>query len=146
MTWGPAMNIMPWEFYIHYGDIKMLTDNYHAMKEQVRYMLSWLTNDGTMLSQKTNLNSAQPNYWLNLGDWAPAYQIPAEELVHTFYLWRCAELTARTAKILKRDGDYAELSAIANDVKFSFNNKFYKLSQAGLYSNTTITIRFIPIH
>lgn len=125
VPWGAAMNIMPWEFYLHYGDKKMLTDNYHAMKEQVRYMLSWLTNDGTMLSQKTNLNSDQPNYWLNLGDWVPAYQIPAEELVHTFYLWRCAELTARTAKILKREGDYAEFSAIANDVKFSFNNKFF---------------------
>lgn len=125
VPWGAAMNIMPWEFYIHYGDKKMLADNYHAMKEQVRYMLTWLTKDGTMFSQRANLNATQPNYWLNLGDWAPAYQIPSEELVHTFYLWRCADLTARAAKALNQTEDYEEYSSIADNVKRAFINKFH---------------------
>ena len=60
------MNIMPWEFYLHYGDKKILEDNYFAMKEQIRYMLTWLTPDSTMLAQRANLNATQPNYWLNL--------------------------------------------------------------------------------
>jgi alpha-L-rhamnosidase len=125
VPWGAAMNIMPWEFYLHYGDKKMLTDNYPAMKEQVRYMLTWLTKEGTMFSQRTNLNATQPNYWLNLGDWAPAYQIPSEELVHTFYLWRCADLTAKAAKALNRTDDYANYTGIADQVKLAFNRKFY---------------------
>lgn len=125
VAWGAAMNIMPWEFYLHYGDKKMIEDNYYAMKEQVRYMLTWLTNDNTMLAQRTNLNSEHPNYWLNLGDWAPAYENPSTELVHTFYLWRCADFTAKAASVmgLQQDEDY--YSSIATDVKDAFNQKFY---------------------
>jgi alpha-L-rhamnosidase len=125
VPWGAAMNIMPWEFYIHYGDKKILADNYHAMKEQVRYMLTWLTEDGTMFSQRANLNATTPNYWLNLGDWAPAYSVPSEELVHTFFLWRCADFTAKAAKALNQTADYEKYSAIADNVKQAFNSKFY---------------------
>jgi len=125
VPWGAAMNIMPWEFYVHYGDIKMLEDNYEAMKEQVRYMLTWLTKDGTMFSQKANINAGEPNYWLNLGDWAPAYKIPGEELVHTFYLWRCADFTAKAANVLDMQDDAVYYANIANSVKEAFHNKFY---------------------
>ena len=125
VPWGAAMNIIPWEHYVHYGDKKILEDNYFAMKEQVRYMLTWLTKDGTMFSQKTNLNADKPNYWLNLGDWASPYGLPDDELVHTFYLWRCADFTARAAKALNRQDDVTCFSAIANDVKKAFHKKFY---------------------
>lgn len=125
VAWGAAMNIMPWEYYVHYGDQKMLDDNYLAMKEQVRYMLTWLTEDGTMFSQRTNLNATQPNYWMNLGDWVSPYQNPSEELVHTFYLWRCADFTARAAKALNNMEDFNYYTAIADNVKTAFNKKFY---------------------
>jgi alpha-L-rhamnosidase len=125
VPWGSAMNIMPWEFYLHYGARQMLEDNYTAMKEQVRYMQSWLTADGTMFSQRTNIYSDRPNYWLNLGDWAPAFKIPSEELVHTFYLWRCADLTARAARALNLPDDHGRFAAIASDVKAAFHKKFW---------------------
>jgi alpha-L-rhamnosidase len=127
VPWGAAINIMPWEFYVHYGDSKMLEDNYFAMKEKVRYMLTWLTKDGTMWMQKTNFHSDEPNYWLNLGDWAPAFRIPAEELVHTFYLWRCADFTAKAANVLNRPDDVIYFSTIANDVKSAFHQKLYDI-------------------
>lgn len=126
VPWGAAMNIMPWEYYVHYGDRKMLEDNYFAMKEQVRYMLTWLTPEGTMFAKKTNVNSKEPNYWLNLGDWAPAFGLPSDELVHTFYLWRCADFTARAAKALGNENDYAYYSKVAEEVKQAFNRKFYQ--------------------
>ncbi|MDH6358893.1 alpha-L-rhamnosidase N-terminal domain-containing protein [Parabacteroides sp. PF5-9] len=125
VAWGSAMNIMPWEYYVHYGDRKMLADNYQAMKDQVKYMLTWLTKDGTMYSQRTNINSTQPNYWMNLGDWVSPYENPSEELVHTFYLWRCADFTARAAKALNRNEDYSYFSKVAGDVRNAFNKKFY---------------------
>ena len=125
VPWGAAMNIMPWEFYLHYGDLKMLEDNYFAMKEQVRYMLTWITKEGTMYSQRTNINSNEVNYWLNLGDWVPPYQLPSNEMVHTFYLWRCADFTAKAAKALNRQDDITFFSTIANDAKTAFQKKFY---------------------
>lgn len=123
--WGAAMNIMPWEYYVHYGDKQMLEDNYDAMKEQVKYMLTWLTKDGTMYSQRGNINATQPNYWMNLGDWVGPHGNPSNELVHTFYLWRCADFTARAAKALNRNADYTYYTQIADDVKNAFNTKFY---------------------
>ena len=125
VAWGAAMNVMPWEYYVHYGDKQMLEDNYVAMKEQVRYMLTWLTKDGTMFSQRPNINDTQPNYWLNLGDWVSPYENPSEELVHTFYLWRCADFTARAAQALGMMDDYNHYTSLANDVKTAFNEKFY---------------------
>ena len=125
VPWGAAMNIMPWEFYLHYGDKKMLEDSYFAMKEQVRYMLTWLTPDSTMFAQRANLNATQPNYWLNLGDWAPAFDIPSVELVHTFYLWRCADFTAKAARVMDLQDDARYYSVLAGNVKKAFNKKFY---------------------
>ena len=125
VPWGAAMNIIPWEFYVHYGDKKILEDNYFAMKEQIRYMLTWLTKEGTMFSQKTNLTAERPNRWLNLGEWIAPYGNPNDELVHTFYLWRCADFTARAAKVLGRQDDMKYYSSITNDVKAAFHKKFY---------------------
>jgi alpha-L-rhamnosidase len=124
IAWGAAMNIMPWEFYLQYGDKKMLQDNYFAMKEQVRYMRTWLTKDGTMFSQRKTLDGHE-NIWYNLGDWASPYELPSVELVHTFYLWRCADYTARAAKILNKMQEYEYYSKMADEVKKAFNDKFY---------------------
>jgi len=125
VPWGAAMNIMPWEFYLHYGDKKIIEDSYFAMKEQVRYMLTWLTPEGTMLAQRANLNSTQPNYWLNLGDWAPSFDNPSVELVHTFYLWRCADFTAKAARVMGLQSDADYYSTLTEKVKTAFNKKFY---------------------
>jgi alpha-L-rhamnosidase len=64
-------------------------------------------------------------YWLNLGDWAPSYKNPSDELVHTFYLWRCANYTAKAAKALGNMNDFQHYSSIAEKVKQAFNKKFY---------------------
>ena len=125
VPWGAAMNIMPWEFYVHYGDRKILEDNYDAMKEYIRYMLTWLTKDGTMFSQKTSLGSISPEFWFNLGEWAAPFRLPDDELVHTFYLWRCADFTAKAANVLNHQDDRVYYSDIANDVKAAFHKKFY---------------------
>lgn len=125
VAWGAAMNIMPWEFYLQYADTKMLEQNYEAMKAQLDYMLSWRTADGTMLHQKCNIGSDRPNYWFNLGDWAPAYKVPSEELVHTFYMWRCADFTAKAAKALNQKEDYKKFTDIADNIKKAFHKKFY---------------------
>ena len=128
VAWGAAMNIMPWEFYVHYGDKDMLSGNYEAMKEQVRYMLTWRTTEGTMLAKAPK--GREPIYWMNLGDWCPPYENPADELVHTYFLWRCADFTARAAKVLGKSTDEGYYNKLADDVKQAFHKKFYDASKA----------------
>ena len=40
VAWRAAMSIMPWEYYMNYGDKKVIAENYNASKRQIDYMLS----------------------------------------------------------------------------------------------------------
>lgn len=123
VAWGAAMNIMPWEFYVHYADKDLLEANYTGMKEQVRYMQTWVDQDGIMLSQiKSN---GKVSEWHNLGEWCPADGFPPKELVHTFYFWRCADFTAKAATALGHREDAAHFSALAEQTRKAFHKHFY---------------------
>ncbi len=52
-AWGAAICVMPWEYYVQYGSMDMLEDNYEGMKGYVRYMLTWTGEDGIMHSKRT---------------------------------------------------------------------------------------------
>jgi alpha-L-rhamnosidase len=132
VAWGAAISIMPWEFYQHYGDTDMLKRNYDGMKGYIRYMLTWTDKNGIMFSRAPD--TAKPNQWLNLGEWAAAGQLPPDNLVHTFYLWRCADFTAKTAAVLG-DGDGArQYAGLAERTKQAFQTTFYD-SEKGTYGN-----------
>ena len=123
VAWGAAINIMPWEFYLHYGDIDMLKNNYDGMKGYIRYMLTWTNKEGIMFSQAPD--TANPNQWLNLGDWAVPDKLPPDNLVHTFYLWRCADFTSKTAQALGYKDEAKKYADLAVKTKKAFQNKFY---------------------
>ena len=123
VAWGAAMIIMPWEFYLHYGDKEMLRNNYEGMKGYIKYMLTWTNKDGIMFSQAPD--TAKPNRWMNLGDWCAPGKLPADEMVHTFYLWRCADLTAQTAAVLGQTVEASEYKLLAERTRTAFRNKYY---------------------
>ena len=122
--WGAAVHIIPWEYYLHYGDESILRKSFEGMKGYVTYMQQWIQENGTVLSEKIG-HGGKPFRWLNLGDWAQPYELPKDNLVHTFYLWRCADITAKTAKILGHQDDYTKFSALAENTKKAFHSAFY---------------------
>ena len=124
VAWGAAIAIMPWEFYLHYGDLDMLQDNYEGMKGYIRYMQSWVDQDGIMFSQRTG-KDGKPLQWLNLGEWSfPGAKVP-DNMVHTFYFWRCADLTAKAAKALNKQDEAKLYVALAEKTRLAFHEKFY---------------------
>jgi alpha-L-rhamnosidase len=123
VAWGAAINIMPWEYYLHYGEIDMLKNNFEGMKGYIKYMLTWTDANGIMFSQAPDKN--KPNQWMNLGDWCAPGKLPADVMVHTFYLWRCADLTAKAAKALGKSAEYQEYNNLALKTKAAFQQKFY---------------------
>ena len=141
VAWGAAMQIMPWEFYQHYGDIDMLKNNYEGMKGYIKYMLTWTNEDGIMFSQAPD--PAKPNQWLNLGDWAPAKKLPPDDMVHTFYLWRCADITSKTAKALGKNSEAEEYSKLAERTKAAFQNKYFDKEKGtyGAYGGNIFALR-----
>jgi alpha-L-rhamnosidase len=124
VAWGAAISIMPWEFYLHYGDIDILKDSYDPMKGYIRYMLQWTDKEGIMFSQATG-RDGKPLRWLNLGDWAQPFELPPDNMVHTFYLWRCADITASVAKILGKDEESKEFEELAERTRKAFHTEFY---------------------
>ncbi len=131
VAWGAAINIMPWEFYLHYGDRDILKDSYEGMKGYVKYMLTWTDRDGIMFSQVLG-NDGKPNQWMNLGEWSQPFDLPPDDLVHTFYLWRCADFTSKTASALGNKKEAEEYALLAEKTRQAFRKKFYN-SEKGTY-------------
>ncbi|MFH0843303.1 MAG: family 78 glycoside hydrolase catalytic domain [Bacteroidota bacterium] len=124
VAWGAAVNIMPWEYFVHYGDTGLLAYAYDAMKGYVKYMLTWTDKDGIMNSQREG-NNDQPLRWFNLGDWCAPADLPPDIMVHTFYLWRCVDFTSKAAKVLGHTSDAVEYSALSERTKQAFQKKFF---------------------
>ena len=130
VAWGAAINIMPWEFYLHYGDIYILKNNYEGMKGYIKYMLTWTNEDGIMFSQAPE--KAEPNQWINLGEWVAPGKLPPDDMVHTFYLWRCADLTARAAKALGKTDEANYYNILAEKTRKAFQHKYFD-NEKGTY-------------
>jgi len=124
VAWGAAICIMPWEFYLHYGSKDMLEDNYQGMKEYIRYMESWIDADGIMYSQRTG-KDGKVLEWFNLGDWVAPGNLPPEKMVHTFFFWRCTDLTAKAAKALNKHEDETKYAQLAERTRKAFYKQFY---------------------
>jgi alpha-L-rhamnosidase len=131
VAWGAAICIMPWEFYLHTGSKDMLSDNYEGMKEYIRYMQTWVDEEGIMFSERTG-NDGKTLKWYNLGEWVTPGNLPPDEMVHTFYLWRCADLTAQTAKALGKNDDGEKYLALAEKIRKAFWKRFYN-AKSGTY-------------
>ena len=141
VAWGAAMQIMPWEFYVHYGDVDMLKNNFEGMEGYIKYMLTWTNDDGIMFAQAPDPD--KPNRWLNLGDWAPASELPPDDMVHTFYLWRCADITAQTAAILGKTKEAKYYADLAEKTKNGFHKKYYNKDNGsyGPYGGNIFALR-----
>ncbi|WP_321370316.1 family 78 glycoside hydrolase catalytic domain [uncultured Draconibacterium sp.] len=138
VAWGAAVNIMPWEFYVHYGAVDMLEEAYEPMKEYVRYMQTWVDDEGIMYSQRVGLNGDVLR-WFNLGDWVTPGDLPPDELVHTFYFWRCTDITAKTVAALGNNKEAKKYAELAEATKLAFHKRFFD-AEKGTYGNSGANI------
>jgi alpha-L-rhamnosidase len=124
VAWGAAICVMPWEFYLQYGAQDILSDAYLPMKEYVRYMQSWIDEEGIMFSQRVG-RDGKVLKWFNLGEWVTPGELPADDLVHTFYFWQCASITAKTAGVLGDTSEAKRYEELAEKTRQAFHNRFY---------------------
>jgi len=116
--------VIPWQNYVHYGSLDMLEDTYEGMKGYIRYMQTWVNREGIMFSKRTARDGSILK-WFNLGEWeAPGKTYP-DEMAHTFYLWYCATITARTAHLLGMEEEALTYDALAHRTKNAFHKNFY---------------------
>lgn len=124
--WGAAVNIIPWEMYRHFGDIGLLEESYFTMTEQMRFMEKYITEEGIMDCKNEIVNGDHRfDRWLRLGEWVAPHGLPANHLVHTYFLWRCADVTSKAAGVLGKRDDEKRYRRLAEDVKAAFHKKYY---------------------
>ncbi len=133
VAWGAAICIIPWEFYVQYGALDMLEDNYQGMKDYIEYMKKWVDEEGIMYSQRKG-KDGKILKWFNLGDWVAPGKMPANEFVHTFYYWRCTDIVAKTAAILNNHKEAKIYANMAEKTKKAFHKRFYD-EKNGTYGN-----------
>ena len=148
-AWGAAICVMPWEFYLRYGDKSVLDKSLKGMKGYLKYLKTWERPDGTILVAKTTPDG-NPFYWYNLGDWLPPHiddsyagnSVPDESLVHTFIYWLCARNTALAAKATGNDDLADEAENLTEAIRSAFHNTFYNKEEKsyGFYGSNILAL------
>ncbi len=115
--WGGAAVIVPFRYYQFYNDVEILKTSYNSMKAYIGYMAAHCTN---------NIVTREEEKGWCLGDWCTPdkIQIP-EPFVNSYFFVKCAEMCAKTAKILQKEDDAESFSAIADAVKNAIVREFY---------------------
>lgn len=116
--WGGAAVIVPYRYYKFYNDVSVLKDSYESMKAYLKYMVNHC-EDGIVTSE-------EKGGWC-LGDWCPPkndVKIP-EPFVNTYYLAKCADMTAQAAEILGFAEDAEAFKTLAEDSKNAIIKHYY---------------------
>ncbi|MBR1927660.1 MAG: hypothetical protein IJ840_07960, partial [Bacteroidales bacterium] len=117
--------VMPWEFYLRYGDKSVLESSFEGMKAYTtKFFGNWIREDGTVLVEKATPDGPQTR-WFSLGDWVPPFGLPETSLVHTFYYWLCARNTCLAAKALGKDAEAENYHKLSESIKEAFDKAYY---------------------
>jgi len=128
--WTSTIAIIPWNVYLFYGDIKILSDNYANIKHYVDH-INYLYPTGLTT-------------W-GLGDWAPVRSTTPVELTSSVYYYTDVNILAKTAKLLEKNDDYLTYSALAKKIKNAINAKYLN-PQTGIYAKGNQTAEAVPLY
>lgn len=117
-AWGSSYVIVPWFYYLYYGDERVLQKHYPGMKQWVEYLGTRTDKNGIVVRE-------EPGGWC-LGDWAAPgkVEVPAP-LVNTCYYFYCAKVMSHVADILGREQDSVYFSGLAQKIKANLNEHYF---------------------
>ena len=122
-AWGDAATVIPWNHYLHTGDLYALRAQYPLMRDWVEY-----------IRQKDNGNRLWDSGF-QLGDWLALDTPPSskcgltpETLVASAYYLYSAELTAKAAHALGFTLDEAMYTKLADEVRAAIRHEFVTAS------------------
>lgn len=134
--WGGASVMIPWMYYLYYGDDSLLRNYYDVMKRYVDYLSTRATNH--IVSH-------------GLGDW---YDYHGERagfskntpvpLVATAHYYHYIDLLTRTAEMLGNKEDAARYGELLPAVKKAFNNTFFH-AETNQYGTGSQASNAIPL-
>lgn len=137
--------LVAWNVYTHYGDRKILEENYEPIKRWVNYLIRNSDDYVVRYSQ--------------MGDWAGPIggtdikssgggaisAITPTTLMATGYLYYDCILVSKMAKVLGRDEDAAEYAIIAQKVSEAFHKAYYQ-EKDGFYASNSQASNIFPLY
>ena len=115
-AWADAGVICPWVIYEQYGDVRILADNFEAMRGWVDYQ------------EATSEDLIRPSH--GFGDWLaidapnPGAAPTPKSLIGTAYFARTARLVSWTAAVLGHPEEARDYGDLADRVGDAFNRTF----------------------
>jgi alpha-L-rhamnosidase len=118
--WGTAQPFLLWRLYQHYGDKRLLEENYEGAKRWLALLRS-RAPDGILDNGISDHESLVPK--------------PRALTGTAFYYWN-ARLVASIARALGKQSDAAEAETLAEAIKAAFNRKFLQPGTGRYYTAT----------
>lgn len=123
--WSDAAVIIPWTLYLHYGDLRILEEQYDSMKAWVDYITAQ-DAAGTHLYQG-----------FHLGDWLAQdtkdpnnrFGLTPPDLIATAFYAYSARILSDTASLLNKEEDAVHYAELSEKVKEAFRKEY--VSQSG---------------
>ena len=115
-AWGMAFPIIAWNMYQHYGDRRILEENYDGIQAWMEYLST--RADNGMLS------------FSRYGDWVAIERAPAR-LVSTAYYYHGADLLAKMSAVLEKEPEEQLWRKRADEIKEAFIREYFDL-EAGV--------------
>ncbi len=141
-AWGDAATIIPWDTYMHFGDIAILEQQYESMKGWVDYI------------KREDDSSGGKRLWTtgkHFGDWLAldgkvnggVYGSTEKYFIASAYYYYSTAILTKAAKVLGKVEEEKEYSKLANDIKEAFMEEFF--TSTGKLSISTQTAYAVVI-
>jgi len=143
MTWPSSIIIIPDNLYRQFGNIKVIADNYEAMKKWLFYMRDKYMKDyllprdsyGDWCMPPENLEVIHSN--------DPKRNTPGD-YIGSVYFYYCLKLMEDNAHLLNKDEDAIGYASLAGKVRYAINNTY--LNKDSLYyANNTVTANALAL-
>jgi len=128
-AWSSAYPLLCWCMWRHYGDRRVLEENYEGLKSYVGF-----------LRKGAHDNVVR---FFNYGDWIAVEPTPGALVADAYYNYD-VQIMANVAKILGKSRDAETYSQLAGQIKAAFNREFYD-ARTGNYGNGSQTSNVLPL-
>lgn len=141
-VWGDAATIIPWNLYLHFGNIRWLLEQYDNMKQWTDFIIRM----DEEFCGKTRLWTCGFHFgdWLSLDSEGDSREGGTDKyfVASAFYM-HSAELTAKAAGVLGKSSEADYYQRIAGEVREAIRNRY--MSEKGKLTIRTQTAYVIGI-
>lgn len=124
--WGDAVTIIPWQLYLHYGDVAVLKENFPAMQQWLEYL--WSLSDGPIIHPNSKWGGSGFSFgdWLQpIGDNRKPRPTISDDCAATLYHFISTDLAAKIAWIIGEEKTAKKLETRREVIRSAFVAEYF---------------------